>query len=450
MNADSLSGLETRLAEALRGAVESLRAELRGELRGLRSELGLAAREAASMPELRTSQAPAPEVPAPELGRAQVGDDLDALLEAARGIDAAATQSALLAALLEGVGRTADRAFFWLAREDGLEGWAGLGFGEAAQSLAGRHLAAASGPLADCLSGGGTVALDGAQCGAIVGEPSGPAPREGLLVPFVLRGRVAGILYLDRADADPPLAVAAAQLLTHLAADALETLPLRAAPSPALRLAELAAPAVLGAAAAVPLAPDAASASAVRDVAPPLEVHEVAAAEAEAATAPSAAADVEGAALPEPATPPVSWQFETVAIDRRSFAAEEVEPPVPLQAAPAEAVEEPTVEVKPPPDLVGPGWAFTSPGTPRGEESKREEARRLARLLVTEIKLYNEEKVEEGRQRGNIYAALREDIDRSRRIFEERVAAEVRAEADYFQEELVRILAAGDSGTLGV
>jgi hypothetical protein len=154
---------------------------------------------------------------------------------------------------------------------------------------------------------------------------------------------------------------------------------------------------------------------------------------------------------PEPTpTEAVSWQFETVAVDRRALAPDlELEVP-PLAIATPTPDEETTSEVQPPPDLVGPGWAFTSPGVAGRDETRREEARRLARLLVTEIKLYNEEKVEESRERGNIYAALREEIDRSRRIFEERVAADVRGEADYFHDELVRILADGDSTTLGV
>ena len=44
--------------------------------------------------------------------------------------------------------------------------------------------------------------------------------------------------------------------------------------------------------------------------------------------------------------------------------------------------------------------AFTMNRTQRaiGENALHEEARRLARLLVSEIKLYNEEQVEEGRR----------------------------------------------------
>jgi hypothetical protein len=79
-----------------------------------------------------------------------------------------------------------------------------------------------------------------------------------------------------------------------------------------------------------------------------------------------------------------------------------------------------------------------------------EEARRLARLLVSEIKLYNEEQVEEGRRHRDIYPRLQDDIDRSRQMYEERVDPRVRDEVDYFELEMVNILAAGDSGALGI
>ena len=114
--------------------------------------------------------------------------------------------------------------------------------------------------------------------------------------------------------------------------------------------------------------------------------------------------------------------------------------------------------MQPPPDLEGPGWAFRSPEATTAsyrqqtEESSalHEEARRLARLLVSEIKLYNEEQIEEGRRQRDIYPRLQDDIDRSRQMYEERVDPDVLRSTDYFYQELVRILAAGDSRLLGI
>jgi hypothetical protein len=111
-----------------------------------------------------------------------------------------------------------------------------------------------------------------------------------------------------------------------------------------------------------------------------------------------------------------------------------------------------TPEVRPPSDLQGPGWAFASARVPvaPSDEAMHEEARRLARLLVSEIKLYNEEQVEEGRRKRDVYERLREDIDRSRQMYEERVEPRILKTTDYFYQELVRILAAGDARALGI
>jgi hypothetical protein len=78
-----------------------------------------------------------------------------------------------------------------------------------------------------------------------------------------------------------------------------------------------------------------------------------------------------------------------------------------------------------------------------------DDARRLARLLISEIKLYNEKKVDEGRAASDLYERLKDDIDRSRQVYEERTPESVRKEKNFFQEELVRILADGRAEALG-
>jgi hypothetical protein len=85
------------------------------------------------------------------------------------------------------------------------------------------------------------------------------------------------------------------------------------------------------------------------------------------------------------------------------------------------------------------------------EEERRlhNDARRFARLLVSEIKLYNEPKVKEGRSHSDLYDRLREDIDRSRQMYDKRVAPPVAARHDYFHQELVNMLAEGDPAKLG-
>lgn len=84
------------------------------------------------------------------------------------------------------------------------------------------------------------------------------------------------------------------------------------------------------------------------------------------------------------------------------------------------------------------------------EQELHDDAMRFARLLVSEIKLYNEAKVADGRQEKDLYQRLRSDIERSRQMYHERVPPSVAAKTNYFMEELVAILAEGDRATLGM
>lgn len=84
------------------------------------------------------------------------------------------------------------------------------------------------------------------------------------------------------------------------------------------------------------------------------------------------------------------------------------------------------------------------------ERELHDDARRFARLLVSEIKLYNEEKVVEGRRERDLYQRLRTDIERSRQMYNERVPPSIAARTNYFMDELVSILAEGDRAALGM
>jgi hypothetical protein len=85
-------------------------------------------------------------------------------------------------------------------------------------------------------------------------------------------------------------------------------------------------------------------------------------------------------------------------------------------------------------------------------EQEREDhtkARKFARLLVSEIKLYNEKQVREGREANDLYDRLREAVDRSREMYNKRVVPPVAEKFDYFHYELVNGLADGDESRLG-
>jgi hypothetical protein len=130
-------------------------------------------------------------------------------------------------------------------------------------------------------------------------------------------------------------------------------------------------------------------------------------------------------ASPPPATP--ANEFWGMASGSEQPSAPPVEPPRPRLAEPA----------------------APRTGPPNEEERQHNDARRFARLLVSEIKLYNEQKVADGRRHNDLYDRLKEDIDRSRQMYEKRITAGVAAKFDYFYDELVNTLAEGDPGKLG-
>jgi hypothetical protein len=76
-------------------------------------------------------------------------------------------------------------------------------------------------------------------------------------------------------------------------------------------------------------------------------------------------------------------------------------------------------------------------------------AQRFARLLVDEIKLYNQAKVAEGRRNKDLYDRLKEDIEKSRSTFQKRYGNTAAASGDYFQKEVVRSLAEDDYSVMG-
>jgi hypothetical protein len=76
-------------------------------------------------------------------------------------------------------------------------------------------------------------------------------------------------------------------------------------------------------------------------------------------------------------------------------------------------------------------------------------ARRYARLLVSEIKLYNEASVRIGREKRDLMARLRPEIERARRLYDERRGGAAAGRDVYFHQELVQTLAGGDPDLLG-
>jgi len=83
------------------------------------------------------------------------------------------------------------------------------------------------------------------------------------------------------------------------------------------------------------------------------------------------------------------------------------------------------------------------------EQELHKKAQRFAKLLVDEIKLYNQSKVAEGKQNRDLYKVLREDIEKSRATYDKRYGGTPVAPARYFDSEIVRILADNDRSLMG-
>jgi len=124
-------------------------------------------------------------------------------------------------------------------------------------------------------------------------------------------------------------------------------------------------------------------------------------------------------------------------------------------AAPRVEVEQPVVVAQGEPVVSAAAAAAAAPATdafanlsPEDADVHRK-AHRFARLLVDEIKLYNQVKVSEGRKNKDLYDRLKEDIEKSRATYQKRYGNTAAGGADYFSQELVRSLAEDDTSIMG-
>ena len=72
-------------------------------------------------------------------------------------------------------------------------------------------------------------------------------------------------------------------------------------------------------------------------------------------------------------------------------------------------------------------------------EEERTQAARLARIIVSDIVLYDPDRFDEAAQRGRLKDALATELREGRALFERRIDARVRSERNYLDEELQRI-----------
>jgi hypothetical protein len=269
----------------------------------------------------------------------------DLLNAASASIHESATQAEILRHLLEGEARFAARVALFVVKGGSISGWQGIGFFEDNEALKTLSVNAGSG-LAGKAIKARTPASGSAQefDAGFVSSVKAPADDQCLVLPLVVKDKVAAVIYADAGTAPGgTLDASGLQALTRFAAVWLELAALRKAGGSATEETPQPQPAAM------------------------------------AATAPS--------------------------------------------LAPAPAASD--------------------------EDELHKKARRFAKLLVEEIKLYNQPRVEEGRQHKDLYDRLRVDIEKSRSTYDKRYAESPVASANYFTQELIRILADNDVSLMG-
>ncbi len=385
------TGYQTRMEQAVQQTREETAAQLRQEyetaLQDLRTQL-----EAAQSSNNGQGAG---------LGLAAASMALDAnnasapsytpLRAAIEEIDAQRQQADVLSTLVRHAAQHAARAVFFVIKGGNAIGWKASGFtnGLTDETVRALNLSLPATPmLNDATSSLQTVSAQDTATGVLGNFDS--TVTQAVALPLVIRGKAAAVLYADSGDDPGRVNLDALESLMQVTSMAIELLPVRrnqpATPAPA----------------AAPSAP--------------------------AAVAPA----------PQP---------ESVQATPFAYKSEPEEAPA---VAPSFVTPSPTVaEVKK--EAAPASVAGSNVATMQSDEEVRahNDARRFARLLVSEIKLYNEQKVVEGRRLHDLYERLKEDIDRSRQMYEKRVSTSVAAKFDYFYDELLHTLGEGDPGKLG-
>jgi len=316
--------------------------------------------------------------------------DSGALVQAVAAIHAGSTQKEILRGLLDAASGYCARIALFVVKAGAAAGWQSRGFGEedVAKDFA---LDLTAGPVAHTYQN--RVATPGniAEMGRrFVEHFSSPANEQVLVLPLALKDKVAALVYADGGDGGK-LDANALELLVIATSAWLEVTSLR-------------------------------KQAAVREDGEPVRM--------------------------ETAAPPV----QTVSSFSDPFAAHTPRhAPATVAAEPEPAAEVVEVASARAASAAAAPAAATDPlaGLSPEDADVHRKAQRFARLLVDEIKLYNQAKVAEGRRNKDLYDRLKEDIDKSRGTFQKRYGNTAAASSDYFQHELLRSLAEDDVSIMG-
>lgn len=386
------------------------------------------------------------ELASSQTARAKASSDMAIVKAAISEINEQKSQADVLKVLVNRASSFAPRVAFFVIKGNTAAGWRGRGFegtvgdpaiqqislplsSDTVISSAARSLTTWSGGL-------GSHSEDHSLINQLGEEP----PQRIVAIPLNVRGKAVAVLYADSAGLDSEsINLEALETLVAMSAMAVELLSVsRAAAAPKRAVEEAPAPAHEPEPAYAP----AGEYQSEPSYAPAAEYQPEPVPVAEEASF-SGAETIESYES-EPVAAE-SYVEATPVEDATVFESNAVEPtqawttPAPVEAIPEQAPRRRY------------GQDSDLPVEVSGDEERRlhNDARRFARLLISEIKLYNEQKVAEGRSERDLYDRLREYIDRSREMYDKRVKAEVAARYDYFHGELVNTLAEGDPSKLG-
>ncbi len=337
----------------------------------------------------------------PATETAPAGANSADLARAVADVQLGTSQKEILKALLDSCARYASRVALFVVKGSSATGWQGRGFSsnDAVKDFA---LDVKAPAVVRAIGDRLVVSAPTAELDARFVQDFGtPGSGEGRFLPLVLKDKVAALLYADGGTDGAGLLDAGSLEVVVLSTSAwLEVSSLRK------------------------------------------QVHKEPAAE-RAESRPSATAE---------AAPAFNDPFAAHAPSHAMAAAAtaEVAPPAPVMTVAAEPEPTAAEEVVP---VVQTAMAEPEPAAPSaissGDQDIHRKAQRFARLLVDEVKLYNQAKVAEGRKHKDLYDRLKEAIEKSRGTYQKRYGNTVAASGDYFQHELVRSLAEDDVSIMG-
>jgi hypothetical protein len=317
------------------------------------------------------------------------------LLHAVSAIHAGTSQKEILRALLESTAGYSGRAALFVIKAGAATGWQGRAF-DNNEDIKDFSLDVSSKAPARVLQSRTAVSAGSSEMDPrFISQFGAPAEDQVLLLPLHLKDKVAALVYADAGmGAGGKMDASAVELLVSATSAWLEVASLRKQ-----ALKEGAAEAGAG----------------EKFEAPPVQTV-------------SSFSDPFAAHAPKHvAAPPAAIEEPAMA----EAAAEVVSAPAAMSAAaPAPATD-----------------AFAHMSAEDADVHRK--AQRFARLLMDEIKLYNQAKVAEGRKHKDLYDRLKEDIDKSRSTYQKRYGNTVAASADYLSSELIRSLAEDDVSILG-